>query len=76
MFVVEIDVDPEVPGPLHGELVALISDALEARAPGYAQRVRVSWSVKQCGLCSEIGHSTDDHVDAVLDVTFPPGATS
>jgi hypothetical protein len=69
MFVIEVDVDPAVSGPLHGELVALVSDALAARAPGYAKRVRVSWSDKQCGLCAALGHTTDEH----LNCTCPRG---
>lgn len=43
MFLIEVDVNPAVSGPLHGELAQLVSTALEARAPGYAQRVCVSW---------------------------------
>ena len=43
MFIIEVDVDRSIDGPLHGELAALVSDALAARAPGYAGRIRVSW---------------------------------
>lgn len=44
-WLIEIDVDDVASGPLHGELCAVISDALATYAPGYATSVRVAWRV-------------------------------
>lgn len=45
-WVIEVDVVDEeatAKGPLHGELAMVVSEALEAYAPGWAAKINVSW---------------------------------
>lgn len=61
-WLIELHVDDVATGPLHGELLDVVTKALEDYRPGYVTKSRVTWqtdtcSFPDCSARSQLEHS-------------------